>query len=217
MQKTWELWIESFPSLALATIQVTIPLALVSFALALVFAIIAALVRYARIPIISQLCALYVWIFRGTPLLVQLFIVYYGLPKISVTLDAWSAAVITLSLNTGAYASEALRSAILSIPRGQWEAAYSLGLPYIYLLRKVIAPQAFRIALPPLGNDFIDMVKGTSLVSTITIADVFMTGQQIASRTFEPLILYTEVAAIYLLICSVLTFFQGKLERAFSF
>ena len=216
MERAWELWIESFPNLALATVQVTIPLSVVSFLIALLFAVITALIRNAKIPILTQICAFYVWVFRGTPLLVQLFIVYYGLPKISLTLDAWSAAIVTLSLNTGAYASEAIRSAILAIPKGQWEAAYSLNLSYSHLLWKIIAPQAFRIALPPLGNDFIDLVKGTSLVSTITITDVFMTGQQIAARTFEPLILYTEVAVIYLFICTLLTFLQGKLERSLS-
>ena len=216
MERAWELWIESFPLLLGATLKVTLPLALVSFVFALILGTLTALVLHGRVPVLSQIAAFYVWVFRGTPLLVQLFIVFYGLPKVGLVLEAWTAAIVTLSLNTGAYASEAIRASISSIPIGQWEAGATLNLSHGQVLRKVIAPQAFRIALPPLGNDFIDLVKGTSLVSTITIAEVFMTGQQIASRTFEPLILYVEVAAIYLVINTLLTFVQSQLEKRSS-
>ena len=216
MAHAWELWVQSFPQLLAATIKTTIPLALISFALALVLGTLVALARFARVPVLSQLSGLYVWVFRGTPLLVQLFIVFFGLPKIGVVLDAWTAAIVTLSLNTGAYASEAIRASIVSVPHGQWEAGYTLNLTQVQVFGKVIAPQAFRIALPPLSNDFIDLIKGTSLVSTITITDLFMTGQQIASATYEPLILYVEVAAIYLLICTLLSFVQSKLEAKSS-
>lgn len=216
MERAWELWMESFPLLLTATVKATIPITLISFVFALILGTLTALVRFGRVPVLSQLGLLYVWVFRGTPLLVQLFIVFFGLPKIGITFDAWTAAIITLSLNTGAYASEAIRASISSIPKGQWEAAHTLNLTGPQIFGKVIAPQAYRIALPPLGNDFIDLVKGTSLLSTITIAELFMTGQQIASRTFEPLIMYVQVAFIYLMISTVLTVLQSWLEKRTS-
>ena len=216
MERAWELWMESFPLLLTATVKATIPITLISFVFALILGTLTALVRFGRVPVLSQLGLLYVWVFRGTPLLVQLFIVFFGLPKIGITFDAWTAAIITLSLNTGAYASEAIRASISSRPKGQWEAAHPLNLTGPQLFGKVIAPQAYRIALPPLGNDFIDLVKGTSLLSTITIAELFMTGQQIASRTFEPLIMYVQVAFIYLMISTVLTVLQSWLEKRTS-
>lgn len=151
--------------------------------------------------------------FRGTPVLVQLFIVFFGFPKAGITLDAWSAAIITFSLNTGAYASESIRASILAIPKGQWEAAESLGMTYWQVLRRVIAPQTLRISLPPITNDFIDLVKGTSLVASITLADMFMIGQQITARTYEPLLIYSLCAVIYLIFISVLMYLQGKLEK----
>ena len=207
---------ESFPLLLTATVRATIPVTLISFVFALILGTLTALVRYGRVPALSQLGLLYVWVFRGTPLLVQLFIVFFGLPKIGITFEAWTAAIITLSLNTGAYASEAIRASISSIPKGQWEAAQTLNLTGPQIFGRVIAPQAYRIALPPLGNDFIDLVKGTSLLSTITIAELFMTGQQIASRTYEPLIMYVQVAFIYLIISTVLTALQSWLEKRTS-
>ena len=216
MDRALELWGESFGPLLRATIQTTIPLTLISFVFALVLGIVVALVRYAKVPVLSQLAALYVWVFRGTPLLVQLFIVFFGLPKAGIVLDAWPAAIITLSLNTGAYASEAIRGAIASVPKGQWEAAATLNLSRWQTLRHVIGPQTVRIALPPLGNDFIDLVKGTSLTASITVLDVFMVGQQIAADTFEPLLVYIQVAVIYLAINTVLTLVQSELERRSS-
>lgn len=216
MERAWELWMESFPLLLTATVRATIPVTLISFVFALILGTLTALVRYGRVPVLSQLGLLYVWVFRGTPLLVQLFIVFFGLPKIGITFEAWTAAIITLSLNTGAYASEAIRASISSIPKGQWEAAQTLNLTGPQIFGRVIAPQAYRIALPPLGNDFIDLVKGTSLLSTITIAELFMTGQQIASRTYEPLIMYVQVAFIYLIISTVLTALQSWLEKRTS-
>ena len=199
-----------------AGLTVTIPLSLISFAIALVIAVITALVKLSNFKILKFLFSTYVWIFRGTPLLVQLFLVFYGLPKAGITLDAWTAAIITFSLNTGAYASESIRASILSIPKGQWEAAESLGMTYWQVLRRVIAPQTVRISLPPVTNDFIDLVKGTSLAASITIAELFMIGQQIVAFTYEPLAIYTLVAVIYLLFISILTIIQSKLEKVAS-
>ena len=182
----------------------------------LVIAIITAVARLSNIKILKFIFATYVWIFRGTPLLVQLFIVFYGLPSFGVTLDTWSAATIAFSLNVGAYASESVRAAILSVPKGQWEAATSLGMTHYQILKRIIAPQAVRISLPPLSNTFIGLVKDTSLAASITMVDMFMVAQRIAARTFEPLILYILAALIYLVVCTLLTYLQSRLEKAVS-
>lgn len=213
MSRELEIVLNSIWPLLKAGLVVTIPLSLISFAIALVIAIITALLKLSNFKILKFIFSTYVWIFRGTPLLVQLFLVFYGLPKAGITLDPWVAAIITFSLNTGAYASESIRASILSIPKGQWEAAESLGMTYWQVLRRVIAPQTIRISLPPVTNDFIDLVKGTSLAASITIAEMFMIGQQIVAFTYEPLAIYSLVAAIYLIFVSILTIIQGKLEK----
>lgn len=218
LSRALEVWSGALGPMLLATLKVTIPLSLIAFAISLVLAVLAASARLSRFRPLKAIAWLYVWIFRGTPLLVQLFIVFYGLPKVfpGLMLNPWTAAVGTLALNCGAYASEAVRASILSIPRGQYEAAATLDLDRRTTFFKVIAPQAFRIALPPLSNDFIDLVKGTSLVSTITLLDMFMVAQQRAAATFEPFYLYILVAAIYLALVSMLSLLQGWLEKKAS-
>ena len=216
MSRELEIVLNSIWPVLKAGLAVTIPLSLISFAIALVIAVITALVKLSNFKVLKFIFSTYVWIFRGTPLLVQLFLVFYGLPKAGVTLDPWTAAIITFSLNTGAYASESIRASILSIPKGQWEAAESLGMTYWQVLRRVIAPQTVRISLPPVTNDFIDLVKGTSLAASITIAEMFMIGQQIVAFTYEPLAIYALVAVIYLMFVSILTFIQGRLEKVAS-
>ncbi|QKF62066.1 amino acid ABC transporter, permease protein [Campylobacter curvus] len=196
-----------------ALVKVTIPLTLISFACGLVIAIITAIARLSNFKILKFIFGAYVWIFRGTPMLVQLFIIFFGLPAVGVTLDTWSAAIIAFSLNVGAYASESVRASILSVPKGQWEAATSLGMSHAQILRRIIAPQAVRISLPPLSNTFIGLVKDTSLAASITMVDMFMVAQRIAARTFEPLVLYVLAALIYLVVCTLLTFLQAKLEK----
>ena len=199
-----------------ALAKVTIPLTLISFACGLTIAIVTAIARLSGVKILRLIFGAYVWIFRSTPLLVQLFIVFYGLPAVGVTLETWTAAVIAFSLNVGAYASESVRASILSVPRGQWEAAMSLGMTQAQILRRIIAPQAVRISLPPLSNTFIGLVKDTSLAASITMVDMFMVAQRIAARTFEPLLLYVLAALIYLAVCTALTWLQAKLEKSVS-
>ncbi|MGN7479547.1 amino acid ABC transporter permease [Solibacillus silvestris] len=213
MSREMDILLSSIWPILKAGLLVTIPLSLIAFAIALVIAVVTALARISNYRILRWLFGAYVWIFRGTPLLVQLFIVFFGLPKMGITLDAWTAAIITFSLNTGAYASESIRASILAIPKGQWEAAESLGMTYWQMLRRVIAPQTVRISLPPVANDFIDLVKGTSLVASITLADLFMVGQQITARTYEPLMIYSLCAVIYLIFISVLMVIQNRLEK----
>lgn len=213
MDRIQEIVINAAGPIFLAGLKVTIPLTLVSFVLGLVFATITAIGRLSKLKILNNIFAFYVWLFRGTPLLVQLFIAFYGLAQIGIELDKWFAAALTLSLNTGAYASEPIRSAILAIPKGQWEAAQAIGMDQKTLLRRIIAPQAVRICLPPLSNTFISLVKDTSLASTITVTEMFMVSQRIAARFYEPLTLYIEVAVFYLLFCTVLTLLQAQLEK----
>ncbi|ATP39562.1 cysteine ABC transporter permease [Solibacillus sp. R5-41] len=213
MSREMQIALDSIWPILKAGLIVTIPLSLVAFAIALVVAVLTALARISNYKVLRGIFGIYVWIFRGTPVLVQLFIVFFGFPKAGITLDAWTAAIITFSLNTGAYASESIRASILAIPKGQWEAAESLGMTYWQVLRRVIAPQTIRISLPPITNDFIDLVKGTSLVASITLADMFMIGQQITARTYEPLLIYSLCAVIYLIFISFLMFLQGRLEK----
>ena len=199
-----------------ALAKVTIPLTLISFACGLTIAIVTAIARLSGVKILRLIFGAYVWIFRGTPLLVQLFIVFYGLPAVGVPLETWTAAVIAFSLNVGAYASESVRASILSVPRGQWEAAMSLGMTQAQISRRIIAPQALSISRPPLSNTFIGLVKDTSLAASITMVDMFMVAQRIAARTFEPLLLYVLAALIYLAVCTALTWLQAKLEKSVS-
>lgn len=208
-----ELFFSSLPPLLLAAIKVSIPLAVISFIFGVGIAVITALARLSNNAILRFIFGFYVWIFRGTPLLVQLFIVFYGLPSVGVTLDVWACATIAFSLNVGVYASESVRAAILAVPKGQVEAAASLNMSSVQIFFHIVAPQAFRIAIPPLSNSFIALVKDTSLAASITMVDMFMVAQRIAARTYEPLLLYVEVALIYLVICTVLSGIQVILER----
>ena len=182
------LW-EALPRILSAGLTMTIPLTLVSFTLAMVLAVAVALVQYARVPVLSQLARFYIWVIRGTPLLVQLFIIFYGLPSVGIMLDAFPAAVIAFAFNEGAYCAETMRGALESVP------------------------QALRTAVPALSNSLIGMIKDTSLASNITVAELFMAGQRVAARTYIFLPIYCEVAVVYLLFCTVITKLQGLLER----
>lgn len=205
---------ESFFKILIPGITYTIPLTLVSFAIGLFLAIVVALVQVSNVRIFNPIVKFYVWVIRGTPLLVQIFIIFYGLPNAGIVLDALPAAIIAFSLNVGAYASETLRAAILSVPLGQIEAGYSLGMNYFQVLRRIILPQAFKMSVPPLFNSFIGLVKDTSLAANITVTEMFMVTQRIAAKTFEPLALYCEVAVIYLIFCTVLSKVQHMAEKS---
>lgn len=207
---------ESLPSLVWACLVFTVPLTLLSFVLGLSLGFVAALVRLFAVWPLAAAVRFYVWIFRGTPLLVQLFLIFYGLPSLGIVLDAFPAAMIGFTLNVGAYTSEIVRAVLLSVPKGQWEAAYSIGMTWSQALRRTILPQATRIAVPPLSNTFISLVKDTSLAAAITVPELFRAGQRIVATTYEPLILYIEVALIYLVVSSVLSSLQARVEKRFS-
>jgi amine acid ABC transporter, permease protein, 3-TM region, His/Glu/Gln/Arg/opine family len=204
--------IDSFWPLLSAGLIFTVPLTLITFVGGIILGFIIALIRlYGPKPLIA-LVRFYVWLIRGTPLLVQLFLIFYGLPSVGVVLDAFPAAVIGFTLNVGAYTSEVIRATLASVPKGQWEASYSIGMNWTQAMRRIVLPQAARIAVPPLSNSFISLVKDTSLAAALTVPELFQAAQRIAAVTYEPLILYTETAIIYLLFSSVLSSLQEKLE-----
>lgn len=193
-------------------LQYTLPLTIITFSIGIVIAVFTALARLSGSRVLQGIARVYVSIIRGTPLLVQLFILFYGLPTIGITLDPFPSAIIGFSLNVGAYASEIIRAAISSIPRGQWEAAYSIGMSYRQALKRVILPQASRVSIPPLSNTFISLIKDTSLASLILVTELFRRAQEIAATNYEFLLLYSEAALLYWIICLVLSVIQGRIE-----
>jgi len=213
MSNALALFLDSFPKILLPGLAMTIPLTVISFTIALGIAIVVAMVQHAKLPVLTQLCRAYIWIFRGTPLLVQLFVVFYGLPKVGVLIEPFPAAVLVFSLNEGAYSAETVRAAMEAVPAGQFEAGQCVGMSYFQIMRRIVLPQAMRTAFPPLSNSLIAMVKDTSLAANITVTEMFMVTQRIVARTYEPLLLYVEVGLIYLLFSTVLTFVQRRGEK----
>ncbi len=214
--RIWNLIIDSFWKILKPGLEVTIPLTIISFFLALIIATVTALIQIARIPVLKTIARFYIWVIRGTPLLVQLFVIFYGLPSLGILIDPFPAAVIVFSINEGAYSAETIRAAILAVPRGQLEAGECVGMSWMETMRRIILPQAFRIAFPTLFNSVIGMVKDTSLAANITVTEMFMSTQRIVARTYEPLVLYLEVGFIYLIMCTILTKVQAWGEKKFK-
>ena len=213
-----EIVINSFWPLLKGGLYYLISLALISFAIGILIALSVALVRIVPRTsighrILYRLVRVYVSAIRGTPMLVQLFIIFYGLPNIGVKLDPFPSAIIAFSLNIGAYASETVRASILSIPKGQWEAGATVGMTYLQTFRHVILPQALRVSVPPLSNTFISLVKDTSLASLVLVTELFRQAQIITARNYEFMLVYTEAAFIYWMICLSLSMLQGRLEK----
>ncbi len=203
----------SFWKILLPGLTVTIPLTAISFFIAMIIATIVALIQFAKIPVLKQLCRFYIWIIRGTPLLVQLYVIFFGLPSIGITLEPFPAAIIVFSINEGAYCAETIRGALESIDKGQMEAGYCVSMNYVQIMWHIILPQAFKNAFPSLSNSLISMVKDTSLAANITVVEMFMATQRIVANTWEPLALYCEVALVYLLFSTVLTALQHYGEK----
>jgi cystine transport system permease protein len=203
----------SFWPLLSAGLMFTVPLTLLSFAGGLSLGFLTAIARLFAPRWLVLLVRFYVWLIRGTPLMVQLFIIFYGLPNLGLVMDAFPAALIGFILNVGAYTSEVIRAAILSVPRGQWEASYSIGMSWSQTMRRTILPLATRVAVPPLSNSFISLIKDTSLAAALTVPEVFQVAQRISAVTYEPLILYCETALIYLAFSSVLSALQTRIEQ----
>ncbi|MFP3505536.1 MULTISPECIES: amino acid ABC transporter permease [Burkholderia] len=194
----------------------TLKFAVASMALGLVVGLVVAIMRIGSNRLASGLAQGYVSLMRGTPLLVQMFVVYYGLPDLGITLDPTTAGIFTLTLNAGAYLSESMRGAILGIGRGQWAAAHSLGLTHVQTLRHIVCPQALRLAVPSLGNTLISLIKDTSLVSVITVTELLRSTQEVIAATFQPLPLYLAAAALYWVLSTLLTRLQGRVETRLS-
>ncbi|MCT8554582.1 amino acid ABC transporter permease [Glaesserella parasuis] len=216
-----ELVINGFWPMVQAAFLVSIPLAIASFIIGMAIAVGVALVRVT--PVNSAFHRLLLWfvkgyisIIRGTPMLVQICIVFYGLPAIGIFIDPIPAAIIGFSINVGAYGSETIRAAILSVPKGQWEAGYTIGMTYMQTFRRIIAPQAFRVAVPPLSNTFIGLFKDTSLASVVTVTEMFRVAQQVANMSYDFLPVYIEAGLIYWCFCWVLFFIQARLEKRFD-
>ncbi|KAG8153268.1 amino acid ABC transporter permease [Burkholderia catarinensis] len=192
--------------------MLTLKFAVASMALGLVVGLVIAIMRIGSNRLAAGLAQGYVSLMRGTPLLVQMFVVYYGLPDLGITLDPTTAGIFTLTLNAGAYLSESMRGAILGIGRGQWAAAHSLGLTHVQTLRHIVCPQALRLAVPSLGNTLISLIKDTSLVSVITVTELLRSTQEVIAATFQPLPLYLAAAALYWVLSTLLTRLQGRVE-----
>jgi len=212
-ERLWNILVDSFPKLLGYGIRVTVPLTIFSFAIALSVALLVALIQYANVKGLRQVCRFYIWIIRGTPLLVQLYIVFFGLPGIGIKLDAFIAAMLVIGFNEGAYMAETIRGAMESVSRGQLEAGYCVGLNFPKIMWHVVLPQAFRTAFPALGNSMISMLKETSMAATISVMEMFRQAQVINGRVYESLGLYCEVAVIYLAFCTLLTWLQRKGEK----
>ncbi|RJQ82045.1 ABC transporter permease subunit [Pseudonocardiaceae bacterium YIM PH 21723] len=212
----WAIVGETAWPMFLALLKVTIPLTALSFAIGLLLALFVALARISPVRALSGLARAFISIIRGTPLLLQLFIVFYGLPQIGLKFDSFTAATIAFSLNVAGYAAEVIRSAILAVPRGQFEAAATVGLSPAQAYRRIILPQAGRIAVPPLSNTLLSLVKDTSLGSVVLLTEMFRVSQLAAAESNEFLALYSFAGLYYWLICVGLSAIQKRTEARLS-
>ncbi|MGB9682077.1 MAG: amino acid ABC transporter permease [bacterium] len=194
----------------------TIEITAISVGMGVLIGIFGGIARVSKNLLLLIPSTIYVEVIRGTPLLAQLFIVYFGLPSLGINLPPFTAAVIAMGVNSGAYVTEIFRGGIQSIERGQMEAARSLGLSYFQTMRYVILPQALKRVLPPLGNEFIAMLKDSSLASTIAIAELMRVGREITSRTFRSFEVLGVVALLYLAITLPLSLLVRYMERRMS-
>lgn len=191
----------------------TVLFAAVSMVLGLILGFSVAVVRVTKVPVVSQIAAVYVSAFRGTPLLVQIFVLYYGLPSVGIEFTPVTAGILALTLNVAAYLSESMRGAILGIDKGQWEAGLSVGLIWGQTLWNIITPQALRLAVPSLSNSLISLIKDTSLISVITVTELMLATKEVIAETFQPLPLYLAAAGIYWLLSALFERVQKALEN----
>lgn len=220
----FQIFRDHFLQFLIIGLKTTVPLAIITFILSLILGTLSAFINLANSKFLSPVWFLqqfnhfYIWLFRSTPMLLQLYIIFYGIPKAfpTISLSVWPAAIIGFALNTGAYTSETIRGAISGVSKGQLEAARSLGMSRPKAFRYVILPQAFRIAIPPLSNSFISLVKDTSLASTISMIEIMQLAQQTAATNFQILDTYIVAAAVYALFSTILSKGQKLLERRYQ-
>jgi len=194
----------------------TVELTVITLVLGTFIGIVFALMRLSSNIVVSQISNFYTWIIRGTPMLLQLFFFYYGLPSAGIRLSPFQAAVIGLGLNSGAYMAEIIRGGIISIDKGQFEAAKALGFSYSETMRRIILPQTFKVIIPPVGNEFITILKDTSLVSTIAMVELMRTAQQMYASTFRPIEIFFTAAVLYLVMTTVFTTIFSWYEKRLS-
>jgi len=191
----------------------TIELTVIALIFGTILGIFLALLKLSKSMILRIISSIYTWVFRGTPLLLQLFFFYYGLPFVGIELKPFSAAVIGLSLNCGAYMAEIIRGGIQSIHKGQFEAAKALGFSYGETMRRIILPQTWKVVIPPVGNEFIAILKDTSLVSTIAMVELMRSAQQIYASSFDPISVFFTAAILYLIMTTVFTTVFSAFEK----
>lgn len=213
---TFDRILNAFPALLKGSV-LTIELTLVSVLVGMVFGLFLALGRLSKNKAVDRVCWIYIWLFRGTPLLMQIFFIYYALPLIykPFTLAQLPAAFIALSLNSAAYLAEIIRAAIQSIDKGQMEAAKALGMSYGQAMQRIIVPQSYRRLIPPVGNEFIALLKDSSLVSVIAMTELMRTTSQISNATGSAVI-YIPAAILYLVMTTLFTYIFEKLEKKYS-
>lgn len=210
-----ELAIESIPFI-LRGLPYTLGIALVSTMIGLLLGLILAAMRISNVSLLDGIARLYISFMRGTPTLVLLFLIYFGLPFAGIQFEAITASIIGFSISSAAYIAEIIRSSIASVPKGQWESGYAHGLSWLFIMRKIILPQATRIAIPPLSNTMLDILKGTSLAAMITVPEMFQNAKIVGGREFDYMTMYILVALIYWGVCSLFVVLQNYLERRTS-
>lgn len=195
---------------------VTVELTVIAIICGCIIALIVAILKISSNKVLNCIGAFYTWIFRGTPLLLQLYLFYYGLPALGIQITSIQAAVLGLSLNSGAYVAEIIRSGILAIDKGQFEASKALGFTYFQTMKKIILPQAFRVIIPPMGNEFIALIKDTSLVSVITMEELLRKAQLFVSSSGDAVTPYVVTGVFYLIMTTVFTFLFSRVEKKLS-
>ncbi|HET6744712.1 MAG TPA: amino acid ABC transporter permease [Candidatus Limnocylindria bacterium] len=206
-------WIATWGPYIVGGTWTTILVCVISMVLATTLALIGAMGRLSRNPIASGVAGLYVSLVRGTPLLVQIYFVYLALPQMGIRLDALLAGILALGFNYGAYMTEIFRAGIQAVPSAQREAAESLGMPERLVMRRIVLPQAVRIVIPAIGNDFVAMIKDSALVSTISVTELLWRAEAVGTRNFRTLQAILIAAAIYWGLTIIFSFFQNRLER----
>ncbi|GAB2478500.1 amino acid ABC transporter permease [Comamonas humi] len=191
----------------------TLALSVIAFAGGAIVGLLVALARTGGNAALARIATVFTQIFQGTPLLLQLFLVFFGAPILGFEINPWIAAAAALILNSGAFLGEIWRGCIQAVPRGQWEAAEALSLSYYWRMRSVVLPQALKIAVPPTVGYLVQIIKGTSLAAIIGFTEITRAGQIINNATFQPLIVFGVVGAVYFILCWPLSLWAGRLEK----
>ena len=209
----WDFVLTSGQVILLQGAPITVLISALSIFFATILAVLGALARISANPVLNGIASFYVSLFRGTPLLLQIFFMYFALPQVGIILDPIPSGVAALSLNYGAYMTEIFRAGIQAVPPGQREAAQALGMPERHVMRRIVLPQAVRIVIPAIGNEFIAMIKDSALVSIITVHETLWLAQRLGRTAFEPLTALLIAGAVYWTLTIIFTSFQERLER----